>query len=109
MNYMHEANAVAAAIRRTCGQDAARKGGRAKSTAATPEQLRILAFMQEFFAENDQLPPIQVTAKRFAMGPNAMQWHVKALSRLGHIEKNAVGKYRFARGQAAAGSQKAGI
>ncbi|MGF6211795.1 hypothetical protein [Comamonas odontotermitis] len=97
VTYMKEANALAAAIRGTGKTEVLRKGGRTPATVATPDQLGILAFMREFFTENDQLPPINVSAKRFGMTPNAMQWHVNALVRFGYLEKNAVGKYRFAR------------
>ncbi|MFG5779890.1 hypothetical protein ACFIQF_22750 [Comamonas sp. J-3] len=71
----------------------------------TMRQREVLEFMREFFAENDQLPPGHVIAKRFRMrSANSVQCVAYALERKGAIERNAVGKFRFARAQ----SQEAG-
>ena len=66
----------------------------------TMRQREVLAFMREFFAENDQLPPGHVIAKRFHMrSVNTAQCITDALERKGAIERNAVGKFRFARAE----------
>ena len=72
----------------------------------TMRQREVLEFMREFFAENDQLPPGHAIAKRFRMrSVNTVQGITDALERKGAIERNAVGKFRFARAQ----SQEAGV
>ena len=64
------------------------------------QMLRVYDFMREFFRENDQLPPCRVIADKFGFAScNAAQTHLDSLARRGLIEKNAVGKWRFARGQ----------
>lgn len=60
--------------------------------------LQVLAFMREFFAENDQLPPADAIAKHFGWASaNAACTHLSALRRHGLVEPNACGKLRFAR------------
>lgn len=73
----------------------------ANKGSITPIQQMVLGFMREFFAQNDQLPPMQHIADHFGW-PNASNahHHVSALIQRGHLERNAVGKYRFARGGA---------
>ena len=64
----------------------------------TPKQAEVLAFMREFFALNDQLPPASALRTRFGWASdNAAATYLAALAKKGHIEHNAVGKYRFAR------------
>ena len=64
------------------------------------QMLLVYDFMREFFRENDQLPPCRVIADKFGFASlNAAQTHLDSLARRGLIEKNAVGKWRFARGQ----------
>ncbi|MGJ7512366.1 hypothetical protein [Variovorax sp. GT1P44] len=64
----------------------------------SPVQKMIFGYMQEFFAENDQLPPLKAIASNFRYaGPQCVTGPLKALERLGYIERNAVGKYRFKR------------
>ena len=90
---MAEANAIAASLR-----------GRAsppgkKATGPTPRNLDVLAFMRQFFAQNDQLPPVTTVCEHFGWAaPQSAQSHIDALARHGLIERNAVGKWRFARG-----------
>ena len=61
-------------------------------------QREVLEFLKQFFAENDQLPPMKEIAKRFRFNSlNTGYEIVKALEGKGYIERNAVGKYRFAR------------
>lgn len=69
-----------------------------KLTALTPVQIEILAFMREYLAENDQLPPVSQVGERFGWNPNGAQWHLVELARKGALEKNAAGRWRFARG-----------
>jgi len=64
----------------------------------TDKQLAVLVFMQEFFRNNDQLPPATALCNHFgwknAQGGLRYQ---QVLAAKGYIERNAVGKYRFAR------------
>ena len=90
MSYMQEANVIASEL-----------PGKAKPSDGQPTQrnLEVLAFMREFFEENDQLPPVATVCKHFGWRSlQAGQDHVNALSRHGLLERNAVGKLRFARG-----------
>lgn len=60
--------------------------------------MQVLAFMREFFAENDQLPPADAIASHFGWASaNAAQAHINTLLRHGQVERNACGKLRFAR------------
>lgn len=71
------------------------------STDLTTKQAEVLAFMREFFAENDQLPPSGAIRERFGWASdNAAATFVAVLAKKGHIEHNAVGKYRFSRSTA---------
>lgn len=97
MGYMHEANAIAARLR--SGERMPSRTGPRKAVAPSLISLEVLAFMRQFFAENDQLPPMAVTAQAFGwVSDDAVRHHMVSLARFGHIEKNAVGKWRFARG-----------
>src|SRR5882672_1451697 len=51
--------------------------------------LQVLAYCQEFFAENDQLPPQACTAKRFGVTEQTAQEYMHRLAKDGHIERNA--------------------
>ena len=59
-------------------------------------QAEAFAYMVQFFAENDQLPPV-ATAMSDHMGiySNQAAEICTALEKKGWIERNAVGKYRF--------------
>lgn len=95
MNYMAEANTVADQLR---GVHIPRKtGGRRRRETLSAKQIEILAFMREYFAENDQLPSVSTTAQKFNMNNAGADWHIGALIRLNRLERNAVGKLRFAR------------
>jgi len=60
--------------------------------------LQVLAFMREFLAENDQLPPACAIAKHFGWASaNAAQEHINSLRGHGLVETNACGKLRFVR------------
>lgn len=64
--------------------------------------LRVLAFVRQFFADNDQLPPAVAVAAEFGWVSTQSAFdHLRALERFGYIERNAVGKWRFARVPAA--------
>lgn len=96
MGYMHEANAIAARLRGG-GRTPSHTGPR-KAVMASAISLEVLAFMRQFFADNDQLPPLSVIARAFGWScVGAAQYHTELLARFGYIEKNAVGKWRFAR------------
>ena len=99
MSYMTEANAIAARLRGGAAPVAGRKG-RGPSMAPSAISLAVLRFMREFFAENDQLPPLSHIARRFGWASiGTANWHVAALTRHGLVELNACGKLRFVRGQ----------
>ena len=64
----------------------------------TGRQQQVLEFMREFFAENDQLPPVKVISDHFGWkSANAAQQHIERLVSLRRLEANAVGKLRFVR------------
>ena len=58
---------------------------------------RVYDFIVEFFRENDQLPSSSHIGDGLDICPQAANGHMQTLARLGYIEKNATGKYRFAR------------
>lgn len=95
MNYIEEANAIAARLRPAPAPRVA--------AGPTPKALAVLAYCREFFAENDQLPPQAVISGHFGWASlNAAQVHIDALIRHKLLERNAVGKLRFARNGGAA-------
>ena len=58
----------------------------------------VLAFMRDFFNENDQLPPCHIVARHFGFASeNAAHCHMVALEKDGLLQKNTVGKWMFAR------------
>jgi hypothetical protein len=57
----------------------------------------VLAYCREFFAENDQLPTQACIAQRFKVTEQTGHDYLHRLAKEGHIERNAVGKWRFAR------------
>jgi SOS-response transcriptional repressor LexA len=66
--------------------------------APSERSLQVLAFMREFFATNDQLPPADAIASHFGWASaNAAQAHINALLKHRLVERNACGKLRFAR------------
>lgn len=68
--------------------------------APSERSLQVLAFMREFLAQNDQLPPACVIAKHFGWASaNAAQEHINSLRGHGLVETNACGKLRFVRAQ----------
>ena len=93
---MQQANAIADALR---GRGAAPVPRRRRGPAAAPSaaNLQVLAFMRDFFADNDQLPPVAVVAKRFGWAVASADWHIQALIKHGLLERNALGKLKFAR------------
>ncbi|RQO83507.1 MULTISPECIES: hypothetical protein [unclassified Acidovorax] len=97
MSYMQEANAIAAELRGHAKPKA--KGVRGPAKEPTEKALAVLAYCREFFAENDQLPPIHRINDHFGWKSlNAAQNHMDSLVRHRLLERNAVGKLRFARG-----------
>ena len=93
MSYMHEANAIAARLR-----GRASPPGR-KATGPTPRNLDVMVYLRHFFEQNDQLPPVERIAQHFGWSSTqSAQCHLDALQKHGLIERNAVGKFRFARG-----------
>lgn len=66
--------------------------------APSERSLQVLAFMREFFAENDQLPPTDAIASHFGWASaNAAQEHINSLRGHRLVETNACGKLRFVR------------
>lgn len=64
----------------------------------TEGQQELLRYLTEFFIGNDQLPPLQVVADHFKWrSKQAAADKVHILVRKGYLEKNEVGKLRFAR------------
>ena len=63
----------------------------------TPLQIEIFDYLKAFFEENDQLPPIRLISEFFGKYPNQIDQTMRSFARKGLIEKNAAGKYRFAR------------
>lgn len=57
----------------------------------------VLAYCREFFADNDQLPTQACIAQRFKVTDQTGHDYLHRLAKEGHIERNAVGKWRFAR------------
>lgn len=99
MSYMTEANAIADALRgRGSHREPATVRRRGPVQAPTARNLEVLAFMREFFAANDQLPPVSAIVRHFGwVSTGAAQGHIEALRRFGKVEGNAVGKLRFVR------------
>lgn len=94
-NYMQQANAIAAALRgRGAAMPPRRRGPAAEASA---RNLEVLAFMRAFFSDNDQLPPVAVVARHFGWAAGTADWHIHALIHHGLLERNALGKLRFAR------------
>ena len=56
----------------------------------------VLAYCREFFADNDQLPTQACIAQRFNVTDQTGHDYLHRLARDGHIERNAVGRWRFA-------------
>lgn len=67
-------------------------------TPLTNRQQQVMDYMREFFAENDQLPPLAMVSKRFGWkSVYSAQLHIEQLVRLRRLEANAAGKLRFVR------------
>ena len=99
--FLREANAIADQLRGKGPTPAVRRRGAAKGPSA--RNLEVLAFMREFFSANDQLPPVTAICAHFGWAGNAAHAHLVALARFGLIEKNTVGRWRFARRPGAVG------
>lgn len=64
----------------------------------TEAQLRVLAYMREFFVRNDQLPPYRSIAKHFGWKTDScVQGFIVRLEFHGLIERNEIGNWRFPR------------
>lgn len=99
-NFMQEANAIAASLRAQAPLRGRAKapGLRAPATEPTARNLDVLAYARQFFVENDQLPTIKCIREHFGWNSdNAADAHVRALIHHGLLERNALGKLRFAR------------
>lgn len=104
-----EANRIAARLRGLPVPRTPSRAGSVKVTQASTANMQALAAMRAFFAANDQLPPVAQLAQSMGIAPNAAHWHVQQLAKLGHLEKNVVGKWRFARNAIGAGAQRDGL
>lgn len=61
-------------------------------------QEQVYGFMVGYFEQNDQLPSLEAMCEKFGWSSvNAAADHQKVLERKGWIERNACGKFRFAR------------
>lgn len=101
-----EANRIAARLRGLPAPRTPSRVGPVQATKPSTANLQALAAMRAFFAANDQLPPVAQLAQSMGIAPNAAHWHVQQLAKLGHLEKNAVGKWRFARAVSTAGASQ---
>jgi sulfur relay (sulfurtransferase) DsrC/TusE family protein len=64
----------------------------------TNKQLDVYCYMQDFFKENDQLPSASLIVKHIGSADRTGgNYHFKALTAKGYLEKNAAGGYRFKR------------
>lgn len=64
----------------------------------TPRQAQVLAYMREVLEEHDQLPSVANIAEHFGYkSASAAQYYVDGLIRIGKLEKNGLGRLRFAR------------
>lgn len=64
----------------------------------TERETEVLAFMKKFHSENDQTPPEAHIAKHFGWSSaNAAHEVLIRLEMKGAIERNVIGKWRFAR------------
>lgn len=98
-NYMTQANAIADALRRRGAERVRMPVHVPRGRAAAPSaiNLQVLAFMRTFFADNDQLPPLAVIARHFGWAAGTADWHIHALIHHGLLERNVLGKLKFAR------------
>jgi len=68
------------------------------SKPLTKKQMAVLNFMHLYFRENDQLPSVNAMRCYFGWSSeNSGTCFQSALEQKGWIERNAAGKYRFAR------------
>lgn len=65
--------------------------------AARARAAEVLAYCHQFFAENDQLPPQSCIASHFGFAEQVAQKYMQKLADAGHLERNAVGKWKFKR------------
>ena len=63
----------------------------------TTTQLQIIHFMREFYLVQDQLPTMQFIADHFGWkSPNAADQQCRVILKKGYLEKNVLGKHKFA-------------
>lgn len=65
--------------------------------AAEARQADILAYCHAFFHDNDQLPTQLVIANHFGVSQQVAQKYMVRLREAGHIQRNAVDRWAFAR------------
>ena len=64
----------------------------------TDRQLAVYVFMRDYHRENDQLPSSRAIAHHIGAASNKTAFCIQVqLEAKGWIERNAAGKYRFAR------------
>lgn len=69
----------------------------------TDKQLSVFCYMQEFFKENDQLPPTAMVSDHLKIKGDKSSarsngsYHYATLAAKGYLERNAAGGYRFKR------------
>lgn len=67
--------------------------------AARARMGEVLAYCYKFFEENDQLPPQACISEHFKFTEQVAKKYMRYLADAGHLERNAVGKWRFKRGE----------
>lgn len=64
----------------------------------TSRQAMVLAYLRDFLAANDEIPPMWAISKHFGWkSTNSAQQHIDALAKKGVLERNAIGNWRFVR------------
>jgi Mn-dependent DtxR family transcriptional regulator len=63
----------------------------------TDKELEVLACMRDFFRANDMPPPLKTISEALDISFSTVMVRQRGLEAKGWIQRNAVGKYRFAR------------
>lgn len=71
----------------------------------TTKQTEVLAFIRQYFAENDTIPTSRRIGKEFGIAQTAALQHMNALKRAGILERNEANGWRFSR----AGKEEVGL
>lgn len=63
----------------------------------TDRELEVFVYARDFHRENDQIPPQAAVGRHFDCAQSTAAYWLHQLEKKGYLEKNVVGKYRFAR------------